>query len=257
MPWKKQKLCMQLFDKHIDQIRSFLEPYQAAGALTAYSHTRPASWPASNRQNLVLAGDTGVELGHPDDASTAFLLWTNDPARVIDRRITVVGPDLPDIQNQRVPFGKIILAGGDDFNEENSFERYREMELLRYDIDLKGYMMRGVSQHQREWSRVSRDALKNGFSFRVLGGALLDQFTRLSYIKTAEVIFITQSREAVLEIQTLACETIKIIGAMNKMAEELSFDCTTCEFNTVCSDVAELRAMRRALKKRKAASNAG
>ncbi|MDZ7832446.1 MAG: hypothetical protein U5L07_11900 [Desulfobacterales bacterium] len=248
---------MQLFDKHIDQIRNFLERYQAAGALTTYSHTRPASWPASHRQNLVLAGDTGVELGHPNDVSSAFLLWTNDPARVVDRRITVVGPDLPDLKDQRASFGKIIIAAGDDFDEENSFERYREMELLRYDLDLKGYMMRGVSQHQREWSRVSREALKNGFSFRVLGGSLLDQFTRLSYIKAAEVIFITQSREAVLEIQGIACETIKIIGAMNKMAEELSFDCTTCEYNAVCSDVAELRAMRKALKKRKAASHAG
>lgn len=190
---------MQLFDKHIDQIRNFLERYQAAGALTTYSHTRPASWPASHRQNLVLAGDTGVELGHPNDVSSAFLLWTNDPARVVDRRITVVGPDLPDLKDQRASFGKIIIAAGDDFDEENSFERYREMELLRYDLDLKGYMMRGVSQHQREWSRVSREALKNGFSFRVLGGSLLDQFTRLSYIKAAEVIFITQSREAVLD----------------------------------------------------------
>ena len=248
---------MQLFDKHIRQIRNFLKTYQANGAARTYAPPpSSANWPAGHRQNLVLAGDTGVELGHPNDLSTAFLLWTNDPAQVLDRRITVVGPDLPDLKDQRASFGKIIIAAGMDFNEENSFERYREMELLRYDLDLKGYMMRGVSQHQREWSRVSREALKNGFSFRILGGALLDQFTRLSYIKAAEIIFITQSREAVLEIQAIACETIKIIGAMNKMAEELSFDCTTCEYNAVCSDVAELRAMRRALKKRKDAQHA-
>lgn len=247
---------MQLFDKHIGQIRSFLERYQAAGALSTYSHTRPTQWPASNRQNLVLAGDTGVELGHPNDASTAFLLWTNDPAKVLERRITVVGPDLPALQNQRVSFGRIIMAAGDGFNEENSFERHREMELLRYSMDLKGYMMRGVSQYQREWSRISKTALNSGFSFRVLGGALMDQFMRLPYISAAEVIFITQSREAVLEIQAIAAETIKIIGAMNKMAEELSFDCTTCEYNAVCRDVAELRAMRKVLKKRKAPSHA-
>jgi len=247
---------MQLFDKHIGQIRAFLKTYQANGAARTYTHTPSANWPASHRQNLVLAGDTGVELGHPNDLSTAFLLWTNDPAQVVDRRITVVGPDLPDLKDQRASFGKIIIAAGEDFDAENSFERYREMELLRYDLDLKGYMMRGVSQHQREWSRVSKAALKNGFSFAVLGGALLDQLLRLPYIQAAEAIFITEGRQAVSEIQAIADETIKIIGAMNKMAEELSFDCRTCEYNDVCRDVAELRSMRNALKNRKDAQHA-
>jgi len=242
---------MQLFDKHIGQIRSFLERYQAAGRTAMYTHTPYTDWPASRRQNLVLAGDTAVELGHPNDLSSAFLLWTNDPAQVVDRRITVVGPDLPDLRNQRVAFGKIVIAAGIDFDEENSFERYREMELLRYDLDLKGYMMRGVSQHQREWSRVSREALDNGFSFKILGGAMLDQFIQLPYIAAAEAVFITESRQAVSEIQKIADEAMKIIGAMNKMAEELSFDCRTCEYNDVCRDVAELRSMRKALKNRK------
>jgi CO dehydrogenase/acetyl-CoA synthase beta subunit len=247
---------MQLFDKHIDQIRHFLERYQAAGKAVTYTHAQSTSWPASRRQNLVLAQDTGVELGHPNDLSSAFLLWTNDPAQVVDGRITVVGPDLPELKDQRASFGKIVIAAGMDFNEENSFERYRAMELLRYDLDLKGYMMRGVSQHQREWSRVSREALDNGFSFKVLGGALLDQFARLPYIAAAEAIFITEGRQAVSEIQAIADEAIKIIGAMNKMAEELSFDCRTCEYNDVCNDVAELRSMRKAFKNRKDAQHA-
>ena len=242
---------MQLFDNHIGQIRSFLERYQAAGRTAMYTHTPSTDWPASRRQNLVLAGDTGVELGHPNDLSSAFLLWTKDPAQVVDRRITVVGPDLPKLKDQQVSFGKIVIAAGKDFDEENSFERYRQMELLRYDLDLKGYMMRGVSQHQREWSRVSREALDNGFSFKILGGALLDQFIQLPYIAAAEAVFITESRQAVSEIQAIAEETVKIIGAMNKMAEELSFDCRTCEYSDVCNDVAELRSMRKAFKNRK------
>ena len=59
----------------------------------------------------------------------------------------------------------MVIVGGSDFDEDNTYDRYREMELLRYDIHLKGYMMRGVSQQQREWSRVSKEAINNGFSF--------------------------------------------------------------------------------------------
>ncbi len=247
---------MSLFDKHIEQIRQFLESPLENGLKTEYNHAGKTDWPSSNRRALVLANDTGVELGHPRDASTAFLLWTNDLKSVFDHRITIVGPDLPDIADQRISFGRIIIVGGDDFNEANSFERYREMELLRYGIDLDGYMMRGVSQHQREWSRISKNALKNGFSFKVLGGALIEKIAALPYIEATEVIFITQSREAVLEIKTVADGAIRIIGAMNKMAESLSFDCSTCEYRDVCGSVAELRSMRKAIENRKAAVHA-
>lgn len=247
---------MGLLDTHIDQIREFQARYQADGVSNAYPHTGQTEWPSSNRQNLVLAGDAAVELGHPNDGSVSFLLWTNDPAKLTDSRITIIGPDLPDFRSPRASFGRIIIAGGQDFDDTNSFERYREMELLRYNIDLKGYMMRGVSQHQREWSRVSRESLENGFSLKVLGGALIDKFVKLPYIKATEVIFVTQNREAVLELKSIADGVIQIIGAMNKMAGELSFDCTTCEYNSVCSDVSELRSMRKALKKRRTAAHA-
>jgi hypothetical protein len=46
------------------------------------------------------------------------------------------------------------------------------------------------------------------------------------------------------------------IAAMNKMAEEMTFDCDTCDYNAVCGDVAELRAMRAALKQKETAVHA-
>jgi CO dehydrogenase/acetyl-CoA synthase beta subunit len=114
-------------------------------------------------------------------------------------------------------------------------------------------MMRAVSQFQREWSRVSKEAVDKGFSFKILGGALVDRFLSLSYVKAVEVVFITSSRQDVLELAAVADEAVKIIGAMNKMAAGLSFDCDTCEYNEVCDDVAELRSVHSKLKKENAA----
>ena len=203
-----------------------------------------------------MAQDTAVELGNPKDASIAFLLWINDPLKLKNGRITVVGPDLPELKGKQASFGKIVIVAGDDFNEDNSFDRFREMELLRYDIHLKGYMMRAVSQFQREWSRVSKEAVDNGFSFQILGGALIDKFMELGYIKAVEVIFVTSGRQDVLELSSIADEAVAIIGAMNKMSADLSFDCGACEYNAVCDNVAELRSMRNALKNRSAPANA-
>ncbi len=242
-----------MFDKHFEEIQNYLKQKRRDGKVSEYFHHGTTSWPIDKNRNLVMAQDMAVELGHPKDASLAFLLWINDPAKLQNRRITVVGPDLPQLSGKQASFGKIVLAAGDDFNEDNSFDRYRQMELLRYELFLKGYMIRAASQYQREWSRVSKEAIDNGFSLQILGGALADKFLGLPYLKAVEVIFITSSREDVLELAAVADEAVRIIGAMNKMAADLSFDCDTCEYNAVCDDVAELRSMHAKLKKQKAA----
>lgn len=247
---------MGLFDKHYSEIIAFLDRKKSQGIVSELFPAPGSNWPNERNRNLVLGQDTAVELGNPKDASTSFLLWVNAPEKVKNGRITIVGPDLPRLSEKQVSFGKIVIVDAADFDEDNTYDRYREMELLRYDIHLKGYMMRGVSQQQREWSRVSKEAINNGFSFQHLGGALIDQFSQMPYVRAVETIFITSGKEDVLEMQTISNSVGHLISAMNKMAEEMSFDCDTCDYNDVCGDVEELRSMRDSLKNREAAANA-
>ena len=64
---------------------------------------------------------------------------------------------------------------------------------------------------------------------------------QLDYVRAVEVIFVTAGRDDVLALRETAAEIGAIIGAMNKMAEEMSFDCDACEyagliFNRVSGD---------------------
>lgn len=235
---------MGLFDKHYSEIISFLDRKRSQGIVSELFPAPGSDWPTEKNRNLVLGQDTAVELGNPKDASTSFLVWANQPDKIKNGRITIVGPDLPQLSGKQVSFGKIVIVDASDFDEDNTYDRYREMELLRYDIHLKGYMMRGVSQQQREWSRVSKEAISKGFSFKHLGGALIDKFSQMPYVRAVETIFISSSKEDVLEMQTVSNSVGHLISAMNKMAEEMSFDCDACEYNEVCADVEELRSMR-------------
>jgi CO dehydrogenase/acetyl-CoA synthase beta subunit len=247
---------MGLFDTHYKEITAFLDRRRSEGKVSEFLHNGRTDWPTEKNRNLVLGQDTAVELGNPKDASTSFLLWVNEPDKIKNDRITIVGPDLTRLSGKQVSFGKIVIVDASDFDEDNTYDRYREMELLRYDIHLKGYMMRGVSQQQREWSRVSNDAISSGFSFKHLGGALIDQFSQMPYVRSVETIFITSSKEDVLEMQKISNSIGHLISAMNKMTEEMSFDCDTCDYNDVCGDVEELRSMRDALKDKEAPTNA-
>jgi len=146
-----------------------------------------------------------------------------------------------------LPFGKIVLIGGNGFNEENCYDRFREMDLSRYDISLKGYMMRAVSQYMREWSRVSCEAVKNGFSFSILGSALSQKLKELNYVDAVEILIVTSSAEDVRELKKTGDRFLQYINAMTKMAEEMDFQCESCEFQEICDEAEELRDMRRSL----------
>jgi hypothetical protein len=61
---------------------------------------------------------------------------------------------------QSLPFGKVVLLKLQGMDENNCYERHRQIDMARYDLNLKGYMMRAASQYMREWSRVSREAAR-------------------------------------------------------------------------------------------------
>ncbi|MCD6569963.1 MAG: hypothetical protein J7L53_04605, partial [Deltaproteobacteria bacterium] len=237
---------MELFDKAIKDIRVYMQGKSDEGRVCEIQHTSiNAGWPSGGGRNIVLSEDVGVELGNPREESVSFVVWTESPKEVKDGIISLIGPDLQISKGKSLPFGKVVIAGGKGFNEENSYDRYREMESIRYDVDLKGYMLRAVSQYQREWSRVSKEALREGFSLNVLGGALIDKFKENDYIDAVEVIFVTSSREDVKELKDIAKGVGRVVGAMNKMIEETSFDCKTCEYKDVCSEFTDLRKIRK------------
>jgi CO dehydrogenase/acetyl-CoA synthase beta subunit len=236
---------MELFNSHISQVQDFLDRKRKENKLVESIHQGVCDWPRTKNKTLVLGQDTAVELGNPKTAATSCLLWTNDETSIQNRRISILGPDLSDLKEPQAPFGKIVLIAGEGFNEENSYERYRALEKVRYNVFLTGYMMRGAVQFQREWSRVSMEALNKGFSLKTLGSALMDQYFELDFVRSVEIVFITSGNEDVLAMNDVTTNAMNIIGAMNKMTKEMSLDCDTCEYVEVCGEVASLRNMRR------------
>lgn len=240
---------MSFFEKQYAAMENFLEGLQSAGSLHELPYAPKTEWPVGNRGNLVLSHDTGVELGNPRDASASFFLWRNTTTDTPVHRIMLAGPDLPDCSGGRLPFGKVVLLEGNGFDADTAYARYRALDGVRYSVDLNGYMMRAVSQYQREWSRVSRTALEKGFSFKVLGSALINAYCEFSYIDSVTVLFVTLSTETVAALTAIGDQAGRVISAMHKITEDISFDCDSCAYADVCSEVSALRAMHRNLKK--------
>lgn len=237
---------MKAFDQNITRLREYIAGRGEIGQKVRYLNSGNgedlSSFSGEGKPTIVLREDTWVELGNPGTASLAVVLLTESLELVNDGAISLVGPDIPEAKGS-LPFAQILLVGSTGLKDED----YRKLNSAQYELDLKGYMIKSLPSKLSIWGRVSKDSVQDGLSFTVLGNALGDSFKSRFDLQSLEVIFVTSSEDDVKELEDISDKVRGILGAMNKMVEELSFDCSTCEYLDVCSQVLELKKMRRKL----------
>jgi len=242
---------MSGFQPLIETVRAFVQQSKTEGNCREFIATKEVNWPPAGPKDIVLLPDLALELGHPEDASLSFILWTEEEKEINDNRITLVGPDICEAAGGRLPLGKVVLAATEPCDESTAYERYRGMDLARFNISLKGFMLRAASQYLREWSRISREAVQNHFSFHILGSALIRELQALAGVKAVEVLFVAQSKAAVNALQTTGTTAGRMIQAMNKRLNEIEADCDRCDYQDVCNRAAQMGAVHhRRLKQR-------
>lgn len=235
---------MNILNPIINDIAVYTEKKKRAGMLREFEVSETICWPAAGVRDIILKPDLALELGNPEGASVSFISWTGDHHLVNDGRISLVGPDIPEAAGKNLPFGKIVILGVEGFDEKNAYDRNRELHLCKFDLSLKGYMIRAASIYMAEWCRISKEALRDQFSLRLLGSALIREYKKLDYVKSVEVIFVTSSNDDVNELFELGNRSARIISAMSKMVNEMSYDCSECEYQDLCEEAEELRKLR-------------
>lgn len=236
---------MHLFDSIIDDVTQYRKEKKQSRLYREFVAEENHSWPSSGLRDMILMPDLALELGGAENASVSFTLWTQDAARVKDGRITLIGPDLSEVSESQLPLGKLVLVHGDGFDESNARDRCLEMDLIRFDLSLKGYMIKAAPQYMREWSRISREAVHNKISLSIIGSALIHEYKKRDYIHSAEVIFITSSDDDVSELLPMGNRSRGFVNAMSKMMDEMDFDCSECDYRMICDDAEDLREMRK------------
>jgi CO dehydrogenase/acetyl-CoA synthase beta subunit len=239
---------LKAFDPEIGRLREYLAQKREAGRkvrrLDSGRGGERARLSTGGKPVIVLREDAWVELGNPGTASLAVVLLTESLELVNDGAISLVGPDIPQARG-RLPFAQVLLAGSTRLKDED----YRKLNSAQYELDLKGYMIKSLPSELSIWSRASQDSVRDGLSLGVVGKALGATLKSRFDLQSLEVIFVTSSEDDVRELGDISRKARRILGAMNKMVEELSFDCATCEYSDVCSEVVELKKMRRELMK--------
>jgi len=254
---------LEPFDAYIEKLRKYLEDIGKRGQLREIScpakvaelmEGLPVRVGPQERANIILKEDTAVELGNPNVASCAFLLWTPNPTLVRDGRITLIGPDIQEGVGQSLPLAQVLIIGGPGLKDQHHLVLEQHYIISN---QIEGYMIRLAPQRQRMWTRVSKEAMEKGFSFEALGRAIMAIYkSGFPVIDAAEVVFLTSSKEDVEGLESIATEVQKIkndaLSGRFARKDDGSYectseyvDCTECPDQVICDEIRDLIRLRR------------
>ncbi len=233
---------MGLFKDPLDTLTSYLESARNRGSLREYDYNPFAAW--AEKPSLVLQENTAVELGSSSN-SLFMILWTGRRDLLSPNRITIIGPDITEVGQTRIPFAKIVLVRG---NFDDEYETYRDLRDAIFDTKLQGVSTRIWPDRQKIWCRISREAMDKDFDLVRYGSTLIKNLNNLEAVEESQVIFVTQLTGELEQLKPMAEKAQDIVEALIKMYEEMNFDCEDCEYNEVCEEVEGLREIRERLR---------
>jgi CO dehydrogenase/acetyl-CoA synthase beta subunit len=248
---------MDIFDNTIKEIKTWSQEIQNEVKARRYEGPAPVKRSAASstlkrkrlNPTIILKEDTHLELGHPSVGSCSAALATRDTSLIENGLVTLIGPDVPGMDEPRNPFAQIALAycQGDVKGISQSMDRH-----LHRSAQSDGYMIRSVPH--LIWARVSKEAAASGFSLFDLGRRLLKGlWYECEGVTGAEIIFVTTSREHVSAVEDI------VEVARAKLRKILSFeikdddtyectaseDCEDCPEQVVCDNIRDVIKLRK------------
>ena len=239
---------MSDFNEYIEKVREYLQGHNGREFICPSSVEElrkglPVQVGPGSNPGIILRSDMFAELGNPAEGSTGFILWTEDLALIRDGHVTVIGPDVPELEGSSQPFAQVMMLGGKNLNTElqEKIEEYQHIS-----DHLEGYMVRSSSQSI--WGRVSKDAAAKGFTLETLGKALMITMkTNMSEVDAMEIVFVTSSKE---DLNLLSEIAVKVDDARKAIIKEVwkergydldcDLDCNSCESKVTCDDIRDI-----------------
>lgn len=249
---------MAVFDEYIEKVNEYvknlrdnitdIKEFDCPDSIEEIKEGLPIKIGPKANPRIILRGETHMELGNPLDGSSSIFLWTDDTSKLNHGKITLFGPDITDAKNGNLPFGQIFLVGGKKLPD---LEHNNLVHHQRVSDEIEGFMLKSSPDHDT-WCRISKDAAKKGFSFEMLGKALMAIYrSRVPEAEAIEIAFITSNKEDVNALNKIARKAKEISSEIVKEAWkakgydlDCDYDCSSCGDSNVCDDVRELVAKR-------------
>ncbi|HSM74910.1 MAG TPA: CO dehydrogenase/CO-methylating acetyl-CoA synthase complex subunit beta, partial [Desulfobacterales bacterium] len=148
-----------------------------------------------------------------------------------DGKVTVIGPDIPDLKQGGVlPLGIYVQVAGREFQPD--FEPIIERQIHHL-VNYIQYVMH-IGQRDIAWIRVSKAAVEKGFTFKDIGVVLHAKFHQ-DFTKIIDKVQVTlyTNKEDVDKLTARARGEYKMrdqrVDTMTDESEETFYSCTLCQ----------------------------
>ncbi len=194
----------------------------------------------SNKNSVIFLSDSAFELGGSQKSCVSSLAISSDMR--FSNSVRLLGDDLNQIKSDS-PFAKIVFIQIEDFdNEQDTFNKIKELESLRYHLNVDGFMTRASALNMREQIRVSKKTINSGVTFGDYGNVLLKEYLKFPYVKSAEIYFVTDNCDFE-KLNFVAKKISQTTSALNHIFDNVMFDCSTCNLKEICDEVDGLKEL--------------
>jgi len=172
-----------------------------------------------------------VELGGPREEYKFEIVQAKELDEIEDEKITIIGPDLPEInEGTNTAFGMVINVGGEEI--EKDLEGVIERRLHEYVNFIEGFMH--LNQRYDIQMRLSKKSFQKGFNTLNLFGEVLFRLykSEMPFIEKMDITFITEPEKVKEQYQ----EAMDIYEARDARARGMSDDevdvfygCSLCQ----------------------------
>ena len=171
-----------------------------------------------------------AELGGPNVEEKFEILEVKEIGQVEDGKITVIGPDFPQIaEGTSIPFGTEIAVAGKGI--EPDMAGVMERRVHDFSNWIEGYMH--LNQRDAIWLRVDKRSVKKGLTLRHIGVVIARLLkSAIPLIEAVEVTFITDPEEVhrrIGRVRAIYEERDARTRGMTDEDVDVFFGCTLCQ----------------------------
>ena len=202
-------------------------------------------------QGIIFKEDIQIEFGNQRNPSSSWLVCLNEVAKVHSSRVTLIGPDIGEIEKKESPLGMLAIVGGIKI-ESDHLQQLNSVLAIANSIE--GFLLRSLPR--KKWFRLSKNVYEKGISFEHIGQAFITLFKKKypDLVESVEIVFITQDSDSVLELQeyeksiskifrtALQGKIIEYIKKYEKLRGDCDLDeeCEICDYKPVCEGINEM-----------------
>lgn len=172
-----------------------------------------------------------VELGGVNKPGFELVLFEPDPAKINDGEVTLIGPDIEDMEEGGLyAYAMIYRVSGKEL--EKDLEAVIERRDHEYQGYIQGYMH--LNQRAEIWVRISKDAVKKGLkSLKPIAEATISLFkAELPFIEKMDATYITDEETVIQKLeeanQIYEARDVRSRGLHDEDVDEF-YQCSLCQ----------------------------